>query len=67
MSKVLIESEIWDSIVAHYARLEQERGDELTAEDRAVVEYMRDKLRRQIRHDGYRPQGVQGDSPGTFF
>ena len=66
MSKVLIESEIWDSVVAHYARLEQERGDELTAADRAVVEYMRDKLRRQIRHDGYRPQGVQGGSPGTF-
>ena len=66
MSKVLIESEIWDSVVAHYARLEQEHGDELTAEDQAVVDYMRDKLRRQIRHDGYRPQGVQGGSPGTF-
>lgn len=66
MSKVLIESEIWDSIVEHYAQLERERGDELTAADRAVVEYMRDKLRRQIRRETYRPQGVQGGSPGTF-
>ena len=57
MARVLIESEIWDSIVEHYAQLEQERGDELTAADRAVVEYMRDQLRRQIRHDAWRPAG----------
>lgn len=60
MARVLIESDIWDSIVEHYARLEQERGDELTAEDRAVIEYMRDKLRRQIRHAAYIPPGREG-------
>ena len=65
MSRVLIESEIWDIIVKRYALLE-ERGEGLTAEDRTVIAYMKDKVRRQIRHDGYRPQGVQGDSPGTF-
>ena len=65
MSKVLIESKIWDIIVQRYALLE-ERGEGLTAEDRAVIAYMKDKVRRQIRHDGYRPQGVQGESPGTF-
>ncbi len=57
MSRILIESEIWDLICQHYAQLEQERGDELTAEDRAVVEYMKDKVRRQIRHDAWRPAG----------
>ena len=66
MARVLIEAEVWDLICQHYAQLEQERGDELTTEDRAVIAYIRDKLRRQIRHDGYRPQGVQGESPGTF-
>ena len=65
MSRVLIESEIWDIIVKRYALLE-ERGEGLTAEDRTVIAYMKDKVRWQIRHDGYRPQGVQGGSPGTF-
>lgn len=65
MARVLIESEIWDMICHHYAQLEQS-PESLTDEDRIVINYIRDKILRQIRHDGYRPQGVQGDSPGTF-
>ncbi|MBR1567236.1 MAG: hypothetical protein IJ649_10805 [Oscillospiraceae bacterium] len=65
MARVLIESEIWDSICRHYAQLEQESSN-LSDEDKAVISYIKDKVLRQIRHDGYRPQGVQGGSPGTF-
>lgn len=58
MSKVLIESEIWDKICQHYAELELGSPAEmLTNDDRDVIDYIRDKLRRQIRHDGYRPKG----------
>ena len=56
MSRILIESKIWDMICHHYAQLEQD-PEKLTAEDRAVIDYIRDKLRRQIRHDAWRPAG----------
>lgn len=56
MSRVLIESEIWELICQHYAQLEQE-PDGLSVEDRAVIDYIRDKLRRQIRHESWRPAG----------
>lgn len=55
MARVLIESEIWDSICRHYAQLEQS-PESLTDEDRIVISYIRDKILRQIRHDGYRPR-----------
>lgn len=48
MSRVQIDSEVWDAICTHYAGLEHP-----TEQDRAVIAYIADKIGRQVAHDSY--------------
>lgn len=48
MSRVQIDSEVWDAICAHYAALEHP-----TEQDKTVIAYIADKIGRQVAHDSY--------------
>ena len=50
MAKVLIESWAWDAICEHYSQIEEPSED-----DKRVMQYIMDKLKRQIAHETYQP------------
>lgn len=51
MAQVKIDAYIWDMICEHYAALQA--AGHLSPDDEEVCQYIMDKIKRQVAHDGY--------------